>query len=293
MRTEEEMMSLILSTAEKDERIRSVYMNGSRTNPNVPKDIFQDYDVVYVVTETESFIKDKTWIDVFGEKLIMQLPDELDKIHGHEYDFENCYGYLMQFKDGNRIDLHLKTFQSALIEIMEEKLTVILLDKDNMLPEIPKPTDEDYWVQKPTEALFMRCCNEFWWLLNNIAKGLWREEIPYAMDNLNFWLRPELKTMISWYAGILTDFSCSVGKCGKYLYKYIPKDMWEKYLSTYPSGDVISIWQSVFAACELFQEVSIEVSKKFIFSYNFEEVHNSIFFLKHVNELSKEAKEVL
>ena len=48
MRTETEMMELILSVAKEDERIRAVYMNGSRTNPNAPKDLFQDYDIVSV-----------------------------------------------------------------------------------------------------------------------------------------------------------------------------------------------------------------------------------------------------
>lgn len=33
MRSEKEMMDLILGVAQKDERIRAVYMNGSRTNP--------------------------------------------------------------------------------------------------------------------------------------------------------------------------------------------------------------------------------------------------------------------
>ena len=49
MRSEEEMMHLILQVAKDDERVRAVYLNGSRTNPNAPKDRFQDYDVVYVV----------------------------------------------------------------------------------------------------------------------------------------------------------------------------------------------------------------------------------------------------
>lgn len=40
MRTEQEMYNLILEIAQNDERIRAVYMNGSRTNKNVAKDIF-------------------------------------------------------------------------------------------------------------------------------------------------------------------------------------------------------------------------------------------------------------
>ena len=76
MRTEAEMYELILDIAKQDEQIRAVYMNGSRTNSNVPKDIFQDYDVVYVVKDTKPYVEDKSWIDNFGERLYMQYPDE-------------------------------------------------------------------------------------------------------------------------------------------------------------------------------------------------------------------------
>ena len=55
MRTEREMTALILGVAERDARVRAVFMNGSRANPNAPRDIFQDYDIVYVVEETASF----------------------------------------------------------------------------------------------------------------------------------------------------------------------------------------------------------------------------------------------
>ena len=106
MRTEQEMMDLILGIAREDERIRAVYMNGSRTNPNAPRDIFQDYDIVYVVEETGSFIADKEWPGRFGEVLFMQYPDEHPVYPG---DKEHSYGWLMIFTDGNRLDLTVKT----------------------------------------------------------------------------------------------------------------------------------------------------------------------------------------
>jgi aminoglycoside 6-adenylyltransferase len=161
MRSEKEMLALILETAKSDDRIRAVYMNGSRANPRAEKDIFQDYDIVYVVTETASFIRDSHWIDVFGQRLIMQLPDECDKILGHPHDFSRCYGYLMQFGDGNRIDLHIQTLDLALEEMVADKLMVILLDKDHVLPQLPEPTDRDHWVKPPSQARFHVCCNEF------------------------------------------------------------------------------------------------------------------------------------
>ena len=221
MSTGQEMFDLIIEVAKNDNRIRAVYLNGSRTNPKVEKDIFQDFDILYVVTETQTFIQDPNWIHVYGESIIVQLPDELDKIVGDDIHFDQCYGYLMQFADGNRIDLHIKTIDSVLQEYKTDKLTITLLDKDNTLPQIPEPTDCYYWVKKPTGELYFRCCNEFWWVLLYIGKGLWREEIPYAMDCMNSWVRPQLFDMVSWYVGILTDFSCSVGKSGKYLNRYL------------------------------------------------------------------------
>jgi aminoglycoside 6-adenylyltransferase len=180
MRNEKEMFDLILGVAEKDERIRAVFMNGSRTNPNVPKDIFQDYDIVYVVTETKSFIKEEGWISVFGELLMLQEPDKNNQHVGIKMNFDETYGYLMLFTDGNRIDLRLQTKEVANQTIGEDPLVMALLDKDNLLPDLPPSTDTIYHVKKPTEALYLSSCSDFWWCLQNVAKGIWREELPYA-----------------------------------------------------------------------------------------------------------------
>jgi len=109
MRTEKEMLELILGVADTDERIRAVYMNGSRVNPNVEKGKYQDYDIVFVVTETASFLADKSWIDVFGEISIVQEPSSNDLGWGIEHDFSKSYAWLILFKDGTRIDLHIET----------------------------------------------------------------------------------------------------------------------------------------------------------------------------------------
>ena len=76
-RNEQEMFTLIEQIARGDERIRAVIMNGSRANPNAPRDLFQDFDIVYVVTELSSFTADHTWIDRFGARV---APDTIKPI---------------------------------------------------------------------------------------------------------------------------------------------------------------------------------------------------------------------
>jgi len=72
MRTEQEMFDLIHDFAWQDERVRVVAMNGSRANPNAPRDAFQDYDIVFVVTEMDSFLANDAWLSYFGRRIIMQ-----------------------------------------------------------------------------------------------------------------------------------------------------------------------------------------------------------------------------
>ena len=284
MRTENEMYDLILGIAKSDDRIKAVYMNGSRTNETVPKDIFQDYDIVYVVEDTKSFIEDKDWINLFGEILYMQYPDECPYCPG---DKKNSYGYLMQFADGTRIDLTVQSVDYALQHIQDDKLCRILLDKESVLPDIKAATDCQYWVQKPTKEQYVFACNEFWWCTNNIAKGLWREEIPYVQDMTNHIVRKQLITMLNWKAGILTEWKVSTGKSSKYLYKWLSAEEWQMLMATYFDANVDHAWKSVFGMCELFRTAAQFVGEKLGWEYNEKEGKAARDFLEYVHQLPK------
>ena len=95
MRTDQEILELILETAKKLQ-VDAVALSGSRTDTKAPKDEFQDYDVVYVVDDLDNLTNDLSWLDQFGKRIIEQ-----EVILGHR-----CL-YLMLFEDGNRIDLTL------------------------------------------------------------------------------------------------------------------------------------------------------------------------------------------
>ncbi len=289
MRSGQEMYELILGTAREDERIRAVYMNGSRTNVNAPADIFRDYDVVYVVRDTGPFRRDRSWIDRFGERLFMQYPEENC---AYPSEPERCYGWLMQFADGNRLDLHVVTLDYALETILDDRLCRVLLDKDSCLPDVGEATDRDYWVKLPDERTFLDTCNEFWWCLDNVAKGLWRQEIPYAQDMVNLHVRPQLTKLLSWMAGIRTGFSVSVGKSGKYLYRWLTPGEWEEYLATYCPGNADGMWEAVLVMCRLFDRTARHAARELGFGYDRQEAENCMAFLRHVRALPGDAKEI-
>ncbi|MFS0838891.1 aminoglycoside 6-adenylyltransferase [Paenibacillus sp. 1P03SA] len=288
MRSEQEMFDLVLDVAKKDSRVRAVGLNGSRTNPNVPKDIFRDYDIVYVVTEMESFINDPDWVNVFGERLIMQTPEDMALFPN---DLGNRFSYLMLFEDGNRIDMVLIPLEEKEEYCREDKLTVILLDKDNDLPEIPPPTDEDYWVQRPDAQRYADCCNEFWWVSTYVAKGLWRQEILYAIDHMNL-VRAMLLKMLEWKVGIDTGFSLSIGKNGKFLNRYMDEKSWNKLLSTYENGSYERVWHALYVMGELFEPVALQVAAEFGYAYPADEAENIKRYVRDVQLLAPDARDM-
>jgi len=221
MRSEQEMLDLILETARADERIRAVIMNGSRANPNAPRDRFQDFDIVYIVTDVEPFRHNLEWIKRFGELMILQMPDDMA-----DPPPENPLGftYLMQFADGNRIDLGIDP-PAMLAEIIKDSQSILLLDKDGIVPPLPTASDRDYLPPPPTAKAFADCCNEFWWVSPYVAKGLWRAEITYARHMQDHYVRAQLDKMLDWVVGIETGFACNPGKFGKYVERHLAPEL--------------------------------------------------------------------
>jgi len=284
MRSEKEMLELIVGVATADERIRAAILNGSRANPNAAKDVFQDYDVVYFVNRLETFTENHGWIDVFGERIILQMPDEM-RLPGYENDSrKKAFAYLMRLKDGNRIDLTLFPIGALETHFVFDSLSVLLLDKDGIFPALPPPNESDYLIKKPSEKEFLDVCNEFWWVLTYIAKGLRRNEITYAKAMLETVVREMFMKIIEWRVGVERNFSVNFGSHGRFLQRYVPAGFYAQVLSTYSDADAENIWKSIFIMTDIFEETALNVAAQLGFTYNSEEGANVIKYLKNVKK---------
>lgn len=289
MRTEKEMIDLIMNTAKEDERIRAVIMNGSRVNPNVKRDCFQDYDIMYVVKDICSFTSNHNWIHRFGEIMIVQMPEEMSVVLPDE---DGKFPYLMQFMDGNRIDLTLVPVELINNFVGQDSLSKLLLDKDNCMEGFPPASDKDYLIKKPTEKEFLDCCNEFWWCSTNVAKGLWREELSYAKGMLEGPVRDMFIVMLEWHIGIKTDFTVNAGKFGKHFEQYIEKDMWEQFKKTFSNAEYENIWESFFIMGDLFRKVANEIANTYEYQYPQDDDDKVTSYLKHVKALPKDSTSI-
>ena len=279
MRSAAEIQTLLIDFAKKDERVRAVLLNGSRANHRIPPDPYQDFDVVYIVNQLQTFTSDHSWVEVFGERIIIQLPDEMSFGEKDEFGF----AYLMLFKDGNRIDLTLFPADKVKKDHWPDSLTVSLLDKDGLFQNLPNPDDRDYLIKKPTEKEFQDVCNEFWWVSTYVAKGLLRREITYAKEMVDTVVRPMFMKIIEWYIGIKTEFSVAFGKSGRFMKEYLSPEEYNSILSTYADHLIENNWRSLFAMTEIFSEVAKIVAEELKFSYNSIEDENVRAYFSKLN----------
>jgi aminoglycoside 6-adenylyltransferase len=284
MRTESEVIDQLLQFAHADEKVRAVILNGSRVNPNVTKDIFCDYDLIFVVTEPRYYMDHQDWIGTFGELIMMQQNDI-------KTDGENEYIFLMLFTDGVRIDLSFRRAETV-NEQIEDSLSKVLLDKDNVLKKFAPPSEESYITVKPSANEFHRNINNLLWCSTNAAKGLWRGELPYAKYMLDIIVRQNLMKLLSWYVGAEHNWVINLGSASKWLKDYLPEQLWHSFEYTFSGPASSDTWEALFTTIQLAKEVGQPLADKLNYEYPTHDHSKVLAYLERVRALPKDATEI-
>ena len=266
MRTDQEMLELILGTAKKLQ-VDAVALSGSRTDTKAPKDEFQDYDVVYVLDDLDTLTSNLAWLDQFGTRIIEQ-----HNILG------NRRLYLMLFEDGNRIDLTLCP-KDHIQEWVESEADFTVLEDTKGLFETYSPSPERYWITPATETDFEKSCNEFWWVSAYVVKGICRNQLIYATDHLYGICQHELLKVWAWQ--VASDRgTVDIGKNYKYLFQYLPTEKEKEFSALLDFSSIGKITQSLLATMQLFHQEAQYLAQKMGFDYDKEVADRMIEYAK-------------
>ncbi|RIL53643.1 aminoglycoside 6-adenylyltransferase, partial [Staphylococcus epidermidis] len=58
--------------------VKIIALECSRTNENIKKDKFQDYDFAFFVSDIEYFTNEESWLSLFGELLFIQKQEDME-----------------------------------------------------------------------------------------------------------------------------------------------------------------------------------------------------------------------
>lgn len=281
MRNKEEMMKLIMDVAINDERIRAVTMEGSRASKNATHDQYCDFDICYIVSDIREFTKDNKWVEIFGEILIVQYPMDWYS-HPYNYAGHDNFAYLIQFKDGNRIDLTLIDVCNIDKEQGYCEPRIVLLNKDNF-KELQQIDDESvFYIQKPSEMEYYNTCNtcnEFRWLSVYVSKGLCREELYYAKYAYDVLMMEMFIKMLNWKIGVDNDFNVTTGNHSKYLKRFLSLEEMKRFHSVFPNGTYEDIWSKLYVIYDYFAEIAKYVGEALKYNFDAKETEEVRSFL--------------
>ncbi len=167
--TSETLYNLILTTAQENTAILMIGSEGSRNDPTVTPDQYQDFDITYFVSDDVFPTFDVFDRSRFGDMMIQQILPE-----------KNRWCWLMQFMDGNRLDLKIQPVSVVPDYLAEDTLNTILLDKTGHYTNLTATSDRTHWVQRPTQSEFDDSITEFFWVSTYVLKGILRGELLYA-----------------------------------------------------------------------------------------------------------------
>ena len=256
--TDDPVLDRILAIARADPRVRAVVLSGSRTDPAAPADRWRDHDLVFVVSDVAPYRVNPAWVDVFGERAILQRPGG-PGAPGRDT-------WLMLFEDDTRIDLTLRTV-SEMASYRHDGPARVLFDLDGVVPPPPDPDAPHFVPEPPTAATFADVCNEFWWVAPYVAKGLARGETTYAHHHLDVVLRDQLLTMLGWHVAAVSGFQRGPGKQGRYLRRELAPEVWARLEAPYAGADPEATWDALEAMGALFRDVARGVAVRYGFAY--------------------------
>jgi aminoglycoside 6-adenylyltransferase len=289
-RLKHESIPALIQWATARDPIRAMLLTSTRAIPAAPIDALSDYDVILIVQDLYPFVSDHTWLEHFGDVLVVYWdPIQPDPVFG----VERC-GNVTQYAGGLKIDFTLwliPLFQGiASAPELPAELDAgyrVLVDKDNLTAALRAPTFSAYVPQPPTLTAYQTLINDFLSDAPYVAKCLWRDELLPAKWCLDYDMKHNyLRKLLEWRVEIDHNWSVPAGYLGKGLKKRLPSDLWARVEQTYCGPRIAENWDALALTMALFREIAVEVGAHLGYTYP-EKLHQRVnAYVEHIKQLA-------
>ena len=288
----QEVIESLIQWAEHQPLVRAMLLTSSRAIPKASADVFSDYDVILAVRDVQPFYKDRTWLEAFGQVLVLYR-DPLILDGGLERS-----AYVTQYENGLKIDFSLWPVELLQRVVAEPHLPDefdagyrVLLDKDHLTDGLKPPTYKAYIPTTPTATDYQDTVEVFFLEAIYVAKLLWRDDMMAAKHVLDHFMKQEhLRPMLEWHVEIDHQWSVKPGPYGRRLKQWLRPDLWAELESTYTGAGLEANWEALFRTIALMRRVAIEVGDRLGYAYPHNLDRRAVVYLQKVQELDRKAE---
>ena len=281
MRASHVVINQVISFVEQEDSIRALIQTGLRLNQNAPIDLMRDYHFNWFIKDDDMdlYVNNKEWIQQFGDVVIYKKTN---------LKWEGVL-FQIQYKDGVRIDIQLVPLKDCLKAIYAETLCKVILDKDGILPPLDEPNDSAHYVEMPTREQFEEVMTDLWWFQIEVAKAIYRDELPLAKWIFDGVLMDRMITLLSWKIGCQYGWRIDVGRRGRWLKRYLSENVYADFIHLYPTKGYISMWERLFCMGPFINKIAKEIGMEC--GYGYDQSHGRLVtdFLHRINSLPNNA----
>jgi aminoglycoside 6-adenylyltransferase len=267
--TQPAIIHRLVQWGEQQPMVRALLLTSSRANPTAPIDVLSDYDLIVVVTDIQPYLADETWLEDFGELLVVYR-DPIRLTYGCE-----TFARITHYQDGAKIDYSIWPTailpQIAAQPQLPDFLDIgyqVLLDKEHLTDALLPPTYAAYIPAPPTAQAYRTVIDDFFNDALYVAKYLWRDDLLPAKYSLDQVMKLEcLRQMLEWRMEIANGWSIKPGVNGRGLKRHVAPEIWAGLERTYVGAEIAANWDALFRTIELFHTVAVDVGGQLGYAY--------------------------
>ncbi|WP_461215886.1 aminoglycoside 6-adenylyltransferase [Lacticaseibacillus sp. GG6-2] len=210
----------IIERAEKDLNILAIGTEGSGNDPNQTPDEWTDLDVTLFAAKPAQ-VDAMGWVNALGTpKLVQHLYD----MHLFGPATGAWQSWLTRYQGTRRIDWKIAPSADEAAYLAGDHLNAIIW-RQGKGRVTPRKTDAaSHFLPVPTQADYESVLNEFFWVAGNVVKGLSRNNLLYANEQVNAHLRPQILKLFAYRQTLEQDGHFDPGV------KF--KNVWNKLMSS-------------------------------------------------------------
>ncbi|MBI2051176.1 aminoglycoside 6-adenylyltransferase [Candidatus Roizmanbacteria bacterium] len=273
----DEILKKVVSWAESQESIRSLILTSSRAGAS-KTDEFSDYDVMVLTDNAEPYLISDEWLKTIDNVWVYQKEQFM-------HDESVIPTRLTIFQGGTKVDFSfwkteiLKNFiKNGFSETDDlNRGYQVLLDKDGLTKDLPKPSIKFFQIPKPDKDEFLTTVHDFWFEFLGVAKYLKRGDLFFAKKINNGIVKDLFLRMIIWNVQAKNNWAkeTPLHTDGKKLQLWAGNEMFEQLGKTYSGFNLEDSWKSLFASIDFFRKLSTETCQLLGYKYP-EEVDKNI-----------------
>ncbi len=252
-----DMPTRLLKSIEKwvneEDNIRVAILIGSRAQKTKP-DRLAGIDLDIFAANPADLVENNAWMKDFEDPWLTKLTYDLDLILWNAV-----------YEDGFLLAFYIQPL--AVLEAIQKTLPPyylpqykVLIDKDHLTDDFPKPQPSLSHPEKPTPEVFTDVLQQFWLDAYYTARYLWRGEL-WRTKHYDWELKQSLLLMLGWHATLVHNKTFFSAHEGDHLSEWVDPDTYTSLMPTFGRFYPADAWRALEETVKVFTQLSREVAQ--------------------------------